>query len=1213
VDSADDTPGYWAVYRRTPTGWTQVRRENRKINSDLITNAAIFDSKENQLRMVLQLYDPYKGYIPGVADRELAYKTFNDPATYNTGRLVWGKEQVGNLWWDLSAVRYLDYEIYDRWNGTNHEGTNYRWKNWGRVAPNSKVDIYQWTRSPVAPNAWAQYVESQANLKIDNKPSGTVEETTRFVTDIEWNDEIQVDETIYYFWVKNPTVVPTLPFRKLSAQQISNILSNPTANDIPFFAVVDENKCIVGGIKQFLNETDTVLKIKWKQETEIHNNHHKQWMMLREADERNTIDDQLWNKMRDSIVGWDATEKSVPDERLPKPQQIGALIRPRQSWYPADPTPTGQRASRSARKAFVDAINDVLSEQPFIDQWVGWEQVFATGESLPAADRYITTALDLVDLRNLLPASRNMVQIGECVLIENTVEAAGFWTLWKLVEISGQRTFILEDFQKWRMQEGELWNLADWYADGWSAGDFPNYRFPDNAARNAAGNLDVTLLKGTLVQIDTQSPTDDRWSWDVYTSTTKFQVAKARSTMRLNDAFYEDSRVEFGPKEVSDLLNTSEASRITPDRIQDLADIINFRDGSREIEYMLNVLRTELFDSLQKNSLFFAMVKSAFRQSLVVDWAFKTSFLYLGGYSETLRQSPVAFKDQIDNVIAYLEEVKPYHVKIREYVRRLSSGPDIANVLMTDFDKPVFPEGTSNRVLNVTNSTDESIMRINRPWRDWFENYQNENRDLDNWDANWNGVRRMNVTMKFDRVSCGTVVGWDTAPWEPSLFIFSQLGNVVQNLSELNQLYRNGPAPGANYYRDQTVESIEERNLLVRRNIVTPDRPGTIVKVLRTNENFMWSGSDWIQFDALGWDEYPDMGTASRVETSYRPLPGMKRRDDPGLIAGCDFTGSVITDTFQKDAWDIFEWDSTGYTQGIRERAGFDQDSIDGNTTEADEADPAYFGTTGNEFSQPAVNGDRPHELVQIRGMESLVINVERENQPYQKSFMNHRGMWQDIIVANTSMTFSGWDQTAHTLSIDVSNWAEDAEGYTPLHDPQNPSTGFVRDVMASKAYRSTSSVDMTTMGTKTFKLRDLSQVDGIPAGLRGDGVRVIVTDPKNPSVRAIGTLQNSRGSETNWNGSIEITFDSDGFVNLGSGKKWNIIPVDIFNEPGIVWIGDARFTYNSITRNGNSLTLNDAYLSGTSLAPLTIDETSVELTDTSLVFDGSKQRQIAR
>ena len=1202
--------GHWSTFKRINGSWVEWRRQNRKINSDLLNAAGVFNSQENKLKLVLQLYDPYKGYIPGIADRELDFKTMSDPAIYNDGRMVWGKEQVGQLWWDQSAVRYLDYEIYDRWNGSDHEGVNYRWKNWGRVAPNSDVNIYQWTRSPVAPNTWLEYVESKANLKIDNKPSGTVLETANFVVATEWNDEIQTDETVYYFWVLNPTVVPTKASRKLSAQQVSNVIANPTSNDIPFFAVIDTNKVVVGGIKQFLNETDTVLKVKWLLDAEIVNNHHKQWMILREEDERNTINDQLWNKMRDSLVGWDATDKPVPDEKLPGAQQVGSAIRPRQSWFPADASPNGgQRPSRGARAAFVDIMNDILSKLPFIDQWYNWGDVFDKGEDMPTSDRYITTALDLVDLKNLLPASRNMVQPGECVLIQNTAEAAGFWTLWKLVEVNGQRSFILDDFQKWRMQEGELWNLADWYDSGWSASNFPNYRFATTTKRDEYGNLDVTLLKGTLVQID-HTDGDGRWTWDVYTSTTKYQVAKAKATLKLSDAFYDDSRVEFGPKQIASILGTSEATRITPERIQELADVINYRDGSREIEFMLDSMKTILLDTLQKNRLFFSMVRSAFKQSNVVDWAFKTSFLYLGGYSETLRQSPVAFADQIDNVIAYLEEVKPYHVKIREYVRRLSYGPDLADLAMTDFDKPVYPDGSRNRVLDVTKQVDRDIMGVNRPWKDWYENYQKTPMDLEDWNLEWNGVRKMNISMKFDRISCGTISGWDTSPWDPALLVYSQLGNEALSLSELSSMYRSGNTQGnANFYKDQAVETIEDRNYLVRKNIVTPERPGTIVTVLSTSEHFMWSGTEWIKFESVGWDRDPDMGSATRIEESYRPLAGMKRKDDAGLIAGCEFDGTIMTDDFVNDEWDVFEWDYNGYDQAIRERAGVDQDGVDGNTTPEVEADPAYIATTGNEFSQPAINGARPHELVHIRGIESIVINVVKASGPYQKSFMNTRGKWEDSLLAASAMTFVSWDQSSKSLNLTVPNWAEDAQGFSPLHDPQNPSTGFIRTVMLTKGYRSSSNVDMTSGGSKTFKLRDLADVDGIPAGLTGNGVKVAVVNTKDPTKRAIGTLQNSKGNEKNWNGSITIEF-TDGFVNIGSGKSWNIMPVDMFNEPGVVWVGNARFTYNSLERSGNDVTLRQAFMSGNSLDPLTITDTSVALVKITPVLDGSIQRR---
>ena len=1209
-----------STYSGSTAPWKLIRQKNRKINSDLLTNAAIFNSNENVLKLVLQLYDPLKGYIPGTADRELDYKLKSDPAVYNTGLMVWGKEHVAKLWWDLSSVRYLDYEIYDDLSN----GVNYRWKNWGRIAPNTTVDIYEWVRSPVQPAQWNDYVTSQAALKIDNKPTGSATDQTLYVTESEWNDAIGAEEIVYYFWVLNPTVTPTVEGRTLSALQVSNIILNPSSNDIPFFAVVDANKVIVGGIKQFLNETDTVLKIKWTRDTDIVSNHHKQWIILREQDERNTIPDTLWNKMRDSLVGWDATEAYVPDPKLPVPQQVGSMIRPRQSWFPADVSPTnGIRPNRSSREALAETINDILSVEPFVDQWTGWESLFNAGEALPSSSLYVATALDLVDLANLLPASRNMVQPGECVLVQSTAEVAGFWTLWKLYQtVDGQRSFIIQDFQKWRMQEGELWNLTDWYASGWSTSDFPNYRFATVADLNARGNLDVTLLKGTLVQVD-NTDTDGRFTWNVYTGSSNYQVAKAKATMALSDAFYDDARVEFGPVQINAILNTSEDQRITPARIQELADLVNYRDGSKEIEVMLDTFRTTLFSILQKNTLFFSMIKSAFKQSPVVDWAFKTSFLYLGGYAETLQQSPVAFTDQINNVISYLEEVKPYHVTIREYVRRLSYGPDLASLAITDFDKPVYPVGSTNRVLDVTSTADQAIMAQRRPWKDWYSNYTKAVEELPTWDTNWNGVRRMKTTIKYDRISCGTISGWDTSPWDAPLLVFSQIGGTTRSLSQLSALYRTANTGGnPNFYKDQAVETIDDRNLLVRNGTVLASRPGTIVTILQDNTQFMWSGTEWIGFESIGWDQDPDMGSATRIQNSYLPNPGMTRQDDPGLIPGCEFNGTVVTSSFVNDLWDVFEWDTVGFDMGLSYKTGSDYDAIDGNTTPADESDPAYIAVTGGQFSQSAHDSGHPHELVNTRGIENLVFNVTRAGTLAFKQFVDARGHWQVTNAVLSGITFSSWDQAAGTIALTVPSWTEDSNGFTPLHDPQNPSTGFIRDILISKGYRSTTNVDMTSSGTKTFKLRDLGDVTGIPAGIMGDNVKVAVVNANNPSIRAIGTLTNTKGNEASWNGSIQVTFDT-GFVDLGQGKSWNIIPVDMFNEPGVVWVDDARFTYTGLTVTGTSVILSNVKLSGSSLNPLVISENAADsshstpyntvvLKSTTTVLDGSKVRQVA-
>ena len=59
--------------------------------------------------------DPIQGKIFGVAEENLSYKLYYDPATYTTSTVTglnvnqtnsWDKNQVGELWWDLTNAKF---------------------------------------------------------------------------------------------------------------------------------------------------------------------------------------------------------------------------------------------------------------------------------------------------------------------------------------------------------------------------------------------------------------------------------------------------------------------------------------------------------------------------------------------------------------------------------------------------------------------------------------------------------------------------------------------------------------------------------------------------------------------------------------------------------------------------------------------------------------------------------------------------------------------------------------------------------------------------------------------------------------------------------------------------------------------------------------------------------------------------------------------------
>lgn len=1246
--------GGWGVLKYNGTTWTVIRVQNKKVDSDILTSAAIYDSSQNELTMILQTYDPVKGFIPGTADRELYYKLKVDPAVYGNAsgaidNRLWGSEQVGRLWWDLSTTRYLDYEIYDTVSG----GVEYRWRNWGRLAPGIDIDIYQWMRSPVVPTTWNDYVAQNSRSKTDSseiRPTGILVNPagTPYVERVEWNNTIQKEEAVYYFWVKDVAVAPLGNGRQLTAIQVANILENPAANDIPYFAVIDHSRLILGGIKQFVADADTVLKIKWKFDPEVETPHHKQWTLLREQDERNTVDDRLWNKMRDSLVGWDdyvdesgnLTPKQVPDFKLPRPQQLGNLSRPRQSWFAANDYLDGDsRPSRAARSTLVELLNDIFSRKAFKQIWFDWRDLFESADTKPTT--YDFTALDLADMQLMASTGSNSIEPGQTVFIENTVEADGFWTLWECIEVGDTLDFKLVNFQKWRMQEGDLWKSVDWYASDWTATDFPSYRFSDLASRDSSRPLDLTLLRGTLVEVENTSLDDGGWQWYVLDATGYNEVARKQATFELSDRFHLRTRDRFGPKEIASLL----AANIRPDNLQSTlgAAVVN-RDGSYELRVILDTFRTQLLDILQKNEVFFSMVKSAFKANRTVDWAFKTSFLYLGGYSEDLQQSPVAFKDQIDNVIAYLEEVKPYHVKIREYVRRLSYGPDLARLSIIDFDKPVYPDRTSlpvqYRRLDVTAPVDVEIMANTSPWNYWYDNYTNDNYNLSKWDEDWNPIRRSRSKILFDRVSCAAQRGWDLSPWDPPFALYSQTSSISDSLSSLSVKYRaeflwnhdtqapDSSKPHLNYYfagpnrfGDCVVNNIAERDRLLRAGKVTSDNQGTIVTVLNDHSRWMWTGLGWIQFEAVGWGREAQGGAAARVDEFYSPMPGMTQRDDPGLISGCDFSGTVITSQFNNGAWDMFEWGSTGWSSEISDRTGTDVTTIDSNATSSNPDSDILV--TGKVFAQPGIQGDHPEESIFMYGRDSLIITVLKKTSsvvaPELRWTKNQSNRWEHLNLLGSSASLVAWNQTNKTLTISTTN------GVFPFHDPNNPSKEFLDKIKLSFGYYSSSSHNMN-LGSKTFALRtvDGDEINDLPPGLIGAGVRVVLENASNQNERMIGTLVWGGAVVGNeqaaWTGSIQVNIS--GYVgttpsSLGTQRaKWNIIPLESFNQTGAIWIGKARFTYKTVEAGtSNQFILDGAFADPSSLAGFEVSEDmdAISLGSGLPLYDGSLLKRIGR
>ena len=91
---------------------------------------------------------------------------------------------------------------------------------------------------------------------------------------------------------------------------------------------------------------------------------------------------------------------------------------------------------------------------------------------------------------------------------------------------------------------------------------------------------------------------------------------------------------------------------------------------STDIRGLLNAFRTEvMIDAyfVDQNELFFSMMNYVLSEQKDPNWLFKTSYIYIKESNMPLAQDQFYMPDQIDNIIQFITDSKPYHTQIRDY------------------------------------------------------------------------------------------------------------------------------------------------------------------------------------------------------------------------------------------------------------------------------------------------------------------------------------------------------------------------------------------------------------------------------------------------------------------------------------------------------------------------------------------------------------------
>ena len=667
-------------------GWNLIRYQQPKVDIESVSRIFLYDRITNLIKTNIEFIDPAKGKILGIAEQEISYKTEYDPAYYNKGsienvnvsdNLYWGPQHIGQVWWNLSKVRFLDYE---------QDTITYRGNNWGRLFPGSTVEICEWVESPVLPS---EHIERG----LDGEPLYADDSAYVEITFVDPQTNIIGNK--YYYWVINKNSVDANNVkRSLPINAIRDLIFSPKAQNIPYAAILSENAIGLYNISGFLQSADTVCHIDYEV---IRNNSiiHSEYECIQSGNPDSYIPEKISQKLIDSLSGQDRLGKIVPDPFLSPYDSYGISYRPRQSMF----------VDRlSALESLVQYVNKILEVYPIVREYE--LDYFNSEEPYPLPSEY-DLRVQSVDELNYIDTAQ--ISVGYKVLVEIDINNDNLWVIyefttantWRILRTQGYKTSL-------------YWDYIDWYAEGYDSSEIIEFVVDTvvDALKLPAGIGDEILVKVN------KGPIATGWNLLTVEPNGEYRVVGIENgTIRLKDNLFNfaDNKLGFGNQ-------SFDSNRYD-------------QNPSLEIRNILLGLKEDIFiRQLQGefNKLFFVMVNYLFNEQKYVDWIFKTSFISVTHKLRALDQYPNYVKDNQTYYLDYINEVKPYSTKVREYNINYDGNDDFVGDI-TDFDLPPYydldgkifrsPSGEQvdkDRQLWATGYIGDTLINIDYP--SWYNN-----------------------------------------------------------------------------------------------------------------------------------------------------------------------------------------------------------------------------------------------------------------------------------------------------------------------------------------------------------------------------------------------------------------------------------------------------------------------------------------------------------
>jgi hypothetical protein len=677
--------------------WTALRVQQPVVDVRLLNSVYSYDRITSAVTQYYDFFNPLQGKILGAARQNLDYIGAIDPASYNVGPVnirgtTWGAGYVGETWWDTSTVRFID---------PSQDDIVYASRRWGQVFPGSTVDVYQWVVSPTPPSAYVG----------EGIPYDTASYTVNTVL-----SQTGIFNTEYYFWVRGITATATQKGKTLPVSTVSNYIENPRASGITYIAPINASTIALYNAADYLEAEDTVISIEFDKEFND-DNVHVEYELIAQDNADAFLSNNLYRKLQDSFCGVDTAGNLVPDINLGPAERYGVQFRPRQSMF----------VDRfAALKNYLVRANTVLAQFTISENRTF--VLLNSREPEPSA----TTTVGSVTTVNWNKRVANLeilgfqkidtVPLGYKYLVATDSRNRGLWTIYQVIETT-QASGTVRELQLNRVQNydtRQYWNYINWYRPGYNS----SAKIIAEVANFAAlSTLNVTVGSSVKVTANGQG---------------KFEIY-IRTAIGWDRVGLQDGTIEFSAE-----LWDYALGRFGFD--VEVFDAQYFdQEPVIETRKIIQAINEELFiDELliERNRALTLMFNFVLSEFGAPEWLVKTSLIDVEHRIRALLPFQNYSRDNQEFVLDYIQEVKPYHVSIREFNLRYNGADEFFGD-MTDFDLPAYyntaleiPQFTSPILLPYNHSTafnsetnnlsdvpSNSTVWADWPYSQWYNNY----------------------------------------------------------------------------------------------------------------------------------------------------------------------------------------------------------------------------------------------------------------------------------------------------------------------------------------------------------------------------------------------------------------------------------------------------------------------------------------------------------